>query len=132
MEQNQQIANYKWDYADAKTFEADIKDTVAHYNLYINVRHSFQFDWRNAWVKIETTFPDGKSFEKRINLVLSEADGHWLGDCLGDNCDMQLSIQQNAIFPEVGKYKFKITQDMRVNPLDKIKSVGMRIEKNKK
>jgi gliding motility-associated lipoprotein GldH len=129
MEVNQQIAGYKWDYADPKTFEADIKDTTAHYNLYINVRHSFQFDWRNAWVKIETTFPDGKSFEKRINLVLSEPDGHWLGDCLGDNCDMQLSIQQNAIFPQAGKYKFKITQDMRVNPLTKIKSIGMRIEK---
>lgn len=132
MEVNQQIAGYKWDYADAKTFEADISDTTSHYNLYINVRHSFQFDWRNVWVKIQTTFPDGKSQEKRVNLILSEPDGHWFGDCLGDNCDMQVSIQQNAIFPEVGKYKFSIAQDMRVNPLVKIKSVGLRIEKAQK
>jgi gliding motility-associated lipoprotein GldH len=132
VEENQQIKDYKWEYADAKTFVAEIKDTVPHYNLYINVRHSFQFEWRNVWVKIETTFPDGKSFEKRVNLVLSEPDGHWFGDCLGDNCDMQLCIQQNAIFPEAGKYTFKISQDMRTNPLPLIKSVGMRVEKSTK
>ena len=128
-EENQQVTDYKWKYEDTKTFVAEIKDTTQHYNLYINVRHSFQFDWRNIWVKITTTFPDGKSFDKRINLVLSEPDGHWLGDCLGDNCDMQVQIQQNAIFPQPGKYTFKITQDMRVSPLIAIKSVGMRIEK---
>ncbi len=129
-EQNQQITDYKWQYNDAKTFVAEIKDTNQHYNLFINVRHSFQFDWRNTWVKITTTFPDGQSFERRVNLVLSEPDGHWLGNCLGDNCDMQVSIQQNAIFPKPGKYTFKIAQDMRVNPLNAIKSIGLRIEKN--
>ncbi len=128
-EENQQIKDYKWDYNEPRTFVAEIKDTTQHYNLYVNVRHSFQFDWRNAWVKITTTFPDGKSFDKRVNLVLSEPDGHWLGDCLGDNCDMQVLIQQSAIFPKPGKYTFKITQDMRVNPLTAVKSVGMRIEK---
>jgi gliding motility-associated lipoprotein GldH len=128
IEENQQIANYNWNYTDAKTFVANISDTSAHYNLYINVRHSFQFEWRNVWVKIQTTFPDGKSMEKRINLVLSEPDGRWFGDCLGDNCDMQFAIQQNAIFPQTGKYTFKISQDMRVNPLTKVKSVGMRVE----
>ena len=129
-EQNQQILDYKWNYEDPKTFVVDIKDTNQHYNLTVNIRHSFQFDWRNAWVKITTTFPDGKSFDKRVNLVLSEPDGHWLGDCLGDNCDMQVQIQQNAIFPLAGKYTFKIAQDMRVNPLPAVKSIGLRVEKS--
>ena len=129
MEENRQISNYKWNYDDPKTFSANITDTVQHYNLYVNLRHSFQFDWRDVWVKIQTTFPDGKSFEKRVNLVLSEPDGHWNGDCLGDNCDIQVVLQQNAIFPKQGKYLFKISQDMRVNPLPLVKSVGLRIEK---
>ncbi len=128
-EQNQQIEAHKWNYADAKTFAAEIKDTTQHYNIYINMRHSFQFEWRNVWVKIQTTLPDGKSTEKRVNLILSEPDGHWNGDCLGDNCDIQIPIQQNAIFPQVGKYTFKISQDMRVSPLNAVKSVGVRVEK---
>jgi gliding motility-associated lipoprotein GldH len=131
MEKNEQIKDYKWDYIDSKIFNAEITDTVQHYNLYVNVRHSFQFDWRNVWIKIQTVFPDGKSFERRVNLVLSEPDGHWFGDCLGDNCDLQIPIQQNAIFPEKGKYTFKVSQDMRVNPLSALKSIGMRLEKAK-
>jgi gliding motility-associated lipoprotein GldH len=129
-EENQEIKDYKWAYDQPKTFVVEIKDTNQHYNLAINLRHSFQFEWRNVWVKITTTFPDGQTFDKRVNLVLSEPDGHWLGDCLGDNCDRQVSIQQNAIFPKVGKYTFKIAQDMRINPLTAVKSVGLRVEKS--
>lgn len=129
MEENAQIDGNNWEYKDVKSFNAEITDTAIGYNLYVNVRHSFQFEWRNMWVNIKTTFPDGKTFDKRVNLVLSEPDGHWFGDCTGDNCDMQLSIQNNAYFPQPGKYTFAISQDMRVDPLPFIKSVGMRIEK---
>lgn len=129
MEENQQISNNSWEYKDAKQFTAEISDTAQTYNLYVNVRHSFQFEWRNVWVNIKTVFPDGKTFDKRVNLVLSEPDGHWYGDCLGDNCDLQVNIQNNAFFPQKGKYTFVVTQDMRVNPLPFVKSVGMRIER---
>lgn len=128
MEENQDVQDYQWNYSDTKVFAAEIQDTTTQYNIYVNLRHAFQFEWRNLWVNIETTFPNGKVYERRVNLLLSEPDGHWYGDCLGDNCDLQVSIQQNAFFPLPGKYTFKITQDMRVNPLPYIKSVGMRVE----
>lgn len=129
IDDNQSITNYNWNYADEKVFTTEIKDTAITYNLYVNLRHGFNFEWRNMWVNIETTFPNGKKFDKRVNLLLSEPDGHWFGDCLGDNCDIQIPIQENSYFPQPGKYIFKIRQDMRVNPLANIKSVGLRIEK---
>lgn len=119
----------QWDYADAKTFTAEIADTVPHYNISIILRHGFNFEWRNLWVKIETTFPNGQQFERRVNLVLSGPDGVWHGDCLGDNCDIEIPIQDNAFFPLTGKYTFKLSQDMRANPLGFMKSVGMKVEK---
>ncbi len=130
LDENQQVKNYRWSYEDAKSFTAAINDTSITYNIYINVRHSFQFEWRNVWVNIETVFPDGHSFNKRVNLLLSEPDGHWYAKCLGDNCDIQIPIQQNAYFPQPGNYTFKITQDMRVDPLPHFKSIGIRIEKD--
>lgn len=129
MEAHQSIVSDKWDYTDVKIFTAEITDTVQHYNIAVSMRHGFNFEWRNVWVNIETTFPDGNKFEKRVNLVLSDADGVWHGDILGDNCDILIPIQDNAFFPQVGKYSFKISQDMRVNPLNYVKSVGLRIEK---
>lgn len=129
LEKNEPIKSDTWAYDDVKVFETEIVDTSLSYNLYVQARHSFQFEWRNMWVDIETIFPDSTSFHKRVNLLLSEPDGHWHGDCLGDNCDVRVLIQGNALFPKPGKYIFKIKQDMRVNPLPKVKSIGMRIEK---
>ena len=128
-ETNTPVDNEKWKYDDVKTFTIDIGDTTINYNIYINMRHSFQFEWRNVYVQVGTQFPDGKKIEKRVNLPLCESDGKWYGSCLGDNCDIPVQIQQNAKFPMVGKYTFTIRQDMRVNPLDKVKSIGLRVEK---
>jgi gliding motility-associated lipoprotein GldH len=131
-EVNNSLKGEVWSYADAQTFETEIKDTTINYDVFVNLRHSFHFDWRNVWINIETTFPDGKKASKRVNLLLSEADGKWFGECTGDNCDIQIPIQENAFFPQIGKYKFSITQDMRVNPLINIRSIGMKIERHNK
>ncbi len=128
-EKNQPLEKEQWEYANVQKFDVEITDTTAKYNLYVNVRHSFKFEWRNMWVNITTQFPDSTKFNKRVNLLLSEADGRWFGDCLYDNCDISIPIQQNALFPKAGTYHFTIAQDMRINPLDKVKSVGFKVEK---
>ncbi len=123
------IKNNSWDYADSIKFDVDIKDTTQHYNLYVNLRHNFYFDWRNVWVKVITVYPNNKTEISSVNLPLSEADGKWFGKTSGDICNIRVGIQQNAVFPQQGKYKFIILQDMRQNPLPKIMDVGLRIEK---
>lgn len=130
-ETNIPVADQKWSYDDIKSYTVDVKDTVTRYNIYINIRHSFQFDWRNLYVQVGTQMPDGKKIEKRVNLPLCESDGKWYGSCLGDNCDIPVMIQHDAKFPQPGKYTFTIRQDMRSNPLVNIKSVGLRVEKAK-
>ena len=128
-ETNTPVVGEKWSYDDVKSFTIDVRDTTTRYNIYINVRHSFQFEWRNVYVQIGTQLPDGKKMDKRVNLPLCESDGKWYGSCLGDNCDLPVEIQHDAKFPMIGKYTFTIKQDMRVNPLEKIKSIGLRVEK---
>ena len=128
-ETNTPIASEKWTYDDVKSFSVDVKDTATRYNIYINLRHSIRFDWRNVYVQVGTQLPDGKKMEKRVNLPLCESDGKWYGSCLGDNCDIAVEIQHDAKFPMAGRYTFTIRQDMRVNPLENIKSVGLRVEK---
>jgi gliding motility-associated lipoprotein GldH len=129
-ETNLDVIGNKWSYTDAKIFIVDVPDTTSRYHLYINVRHGFNYEWRNMYLHIETTFPDGKKMDKRVSLPLCEADGKWFGSCLGDNCDIPVMIQHDAKFPMRGKYTFKLTQDMRVNPLASIKSIGLRVVKS--
>ena len=128
-ETNTPVVDEKWSYDDVKSFTIDVKDTTTRYNIYINMRHSFLFEWRNVYVQVGTQLPDGKKMDKRVNLPLCESDGKWYGSCLGDNCDLPVLIQENAKFPMIGKYTVTIKQDMRVNPLDKVKSIGLRVEK---
>ena len=123
------IKNNSWDYADSIKFEVAIEDTSEHYNLYVNLRHNFYFDWRNIWVKVITIYPNNKTEISSVNLPLSEADGKWFGKNSGDICNVRIGIQQNAVFPQKGNYKFIILQDMRQNPLPKIIDVGLRVEK---
>lgn len=131
-EDNQSVQDEKWEYADAKSFTYEATDTTTKYNLLINVRHSFAFEWRNVWVKVYTQFPDGHKTESRVNLQLSEPDGHWYARCIGDNCFIAIPIKQKIKFPQTGKYTFTIAQDMRVNPLPLIRNIGFRIEKAEK
>lgn len=128
-DQNIPVENENWNYEQAKKFKVEITDTALRYNIYVNIRHSFHFEWRNLWVNIDTEFPNGKKISKRVNLLLSEADGKWFGDCSSDNCFIQIPIQENVIFPQKGTYNFVITQDMRENPLRNIRNVGMKVEK---
>jgi len=128
-EDNQPVTNEKWSYEDAKKFVVNVEDTVPYYNLLINIRHSFAFEWRNLYVLVTTEFPDGRKVDSRVNLMLSEADGHWYAKCVGDNCYLSIPIKENTRFPQKGKYTFTIKQDMRQNPLPYIKYIGFRIEK---
>lgn len=128
-EENMAVPNEQWNYDDIKEFSVVVEDTSIRYNILVNLRHSFAFDWRNLYVKIATEFPDGKKTDSRVNLLLSEPDGRWFARCIGDNCFISIPVKENIKFPQKGKYSFAIRQDMRQNPLPKIKYVGFRIEK---
>lgn len=128
-EENIAVQNEQWDYDDVKEFSVMVEDTSIRYNILINLRHSFAFDWRNLYVKIATEFPDGKKTDSRVNLLLSEPDGRWYARCIGDNCFISIPVKENIKFPQKGKYMITIRQDMRQNPLSKIKYVGFRIER---
>jgi len=131
-EEYKSVKGGSWKYDDSIQFKINIEDTAQRYNLFVDVRHNFYFDWRNLWVKVITEYPNHKTELSSVNLPLSASDGVWYGKCSGDICEMRVGIQENAIFPQKGIYTFTIIQDMRQNPLDKIIDIGMRVEKYEK
>jgi len=126
-----EISNYSWGWDNTIPFEVEINDTNIFYNVYINVRHNVNYEFRNLWILIHHTFPSGKKFDKRIELTLADKEGKWYGTCMSDICDRQVS-QGNTYFPEIGTYHFEFEHNMRKNPLPHIMEVGLRIEKTDK
>ncbi|MDZ4844572.1 MAG: gliding motility lipoprotein GldH [Chitinophagales bacterium] len=128
-EENIDIPSYIWNLDFKPTFNVTIEDTAQLYNIYVNVRHTTYYPNSNLWVLITTQFPDGNKIEKRVNLPLADKTGKWDGECLGDICDAQIQIQENAFFNQPGNYSFQLAQIMRTNNLPLVMSVGLRVEK---
>lgn len=132
LDKNTEIPEASWSYDNKPTFEVAISDTVSQYNLYVNLRHTNNYPYSNMWLLIYTTLPSGNKMERRTELPLADKQGKWYGKDSGSIINQQILIQSNAIMPEAGTYRFEFEQNMRVNPLTDVLSVGLAIEKAEK
>ena len=128
-EKNMDFKSQQWPSMDTLSFTAHIEDETP-LNLYVNVRHRFNYNWRNLWINLGITFPNDSLYETAINIQLSQPDGQWFGDCNGDVCLLKypLSNYSNYAFADTGFYTFHLNHEMREDPLLEIMSAGIRIE----
>lgn len=125
---NEEIKNYVWDSKVKPSFTFEVKDTTVLYNIYINVRHVDYYQFNNIWLNVSATFPDGATQVNRVEIPLSDEQGKWHGEGLGDIWDYRHMIQQGAYFSKPGSYTFSLEHLMRKDPLPGIMSVGLRVE----
>jgi gliding motility-associated lipoprotein GldH len=128
-EENKEIEEYKWFVDAPQSFQVLIDDTATAYNFYINVRNAGYYRYRNVFMFINTHFPAGQIQRDTLECILASPDGEWLGDGLGDIYDNRILFKKGVRFPVGGEYKFELIQAMRVDPIDGIMDVGIRIEK---
>jgi gliding motility-associated lipoprotein GldH len=129
IDQNTEIANHNWTYADKVKYAVKIDDEKTAYNLYMNLRVTTDYRYSNLFVLITKTGPDKKKVIKRYELKLAGKDGEWLGKGSGNLYAYQLPFLTNYKFPFKGVYTFEIEQNMRNNPLREVSDVGLRVEK---
>ena len=117
-----------WSYADTFNFPFEIKDTSQLYNLFLTLDHGTGFGSQNLYVKLYTGFPDGHEVSQQLSLDISDKIGQWLGDCDSESCILDIPIQTNAYFNQIGEHHFKLEQYMRTDSLPEINAVSFRIE----
>jgi gliding motility-associated lipoprotein GldH len=116
-------------------FETEITEINKPCNVFIHVRHSGAYPYRNLFLFLHTTYPDGKKATDTIECILADETGKWLGSGLGDLWDNTIPFKKNARFPQAGKYVFSFEQAMRygeqnvIDPLPMIVDMGLSIEK---
>jgi len=124
-----------WPAKQLINFETEITDTNQLYDVYINVRNAETYPFKNLFMFLHTTYPDGKMSVDTIECILANEQGHWLGKGLGDLYDNAILFKKNTRFQHAGKYKFGFEQVMRygnkneIDPLFLIMDVGITIEK---
>jgi gliding motility-associated lipoprotein GldH len=131
-ENNIDIPDYTWDVKNKLSFDVNIEDTTQLHNLYVNVRHTSQFQSANLYMFIVIKFPNGKLAKDTLECVFADETGKWKGEGMGDIWDNQILWKSNVKFPLPGKYTFEYEQAMRTPQVPFIMDVGLRVEKAKK
>jgi gliding motility-associated lipoprotein GldH len=129
---SQAMAGETWKLMDIATFQVPIKDTLNSNNVIFTIRNGSSFPFRNIFLFVTTTSPDGKKITDTLQYNLADEKGKWYGKGFGDIHELNLPYKSNVYFPLKGTYEFKIQHGMRVEDLRGVYDFGLRIEKFKK
>lgn len=124
-----------WSKNEKIKFEVNLEDNQPAYNVFVHVRNSEGYPYRNLFLFLHTTYPSGKKVTDTLECLLANEKGEWLGSGAGDLWDNTILFKRNVSFPEKGKYIFEYEQAMRygdqnsIDPLPLILDMGLSIEK---
>ena len=124
-----------WHKDSIVSFKITPPDTINKYNLFINIRNTFDYNYSNLFLVVEMSFPNGKIIKDTLEYIMAKPTGEFLGKGFSDIKENKLWYKEGVIFNEQGDYNVNIQQAMRQNGsvkgienLEGITDVGFRIE----
>ena len=136
-EYNSDLPRRVWNEDSLVNFDFDFGGREMPVNMYLNLRNSVDYPWRNIyvgfWLKdsadnVLITNTDDVGKLKYFELF-DPKTGFPKGDGLGDIFEHQFLIIENYLLPGPGRYTISFQQFMRKKDLEGIVSVGYRLEK---
>jgi gliding motility-associated lipoprotein GldH len=121
-----------WTLDNVAEFNSEITDTASISNIYFTIRTGTAYPFRNIWLFINTTSPEGRSLTDTLQYFLADEKGSWYGKGFGDIHELSLPFKTGIYFPEKGIYSFRIRHGMRIENLKGVYDFGLRIEKLRK
>lgn len=129
-EKNVEIPKHEWSYSNQPEIKFNVTDTVSVYNVFVSLRHTDAYAYKNLWLYISTQQPGDSTFSKeRFELTLQNQNGEWIGTGMSDIWEVRCPLFTNIRFTRQGTYTIRLQQTMRDNPLMHIMNAGIRIEK---
>jgi len=122
----------KWELMNIPSFRVPIDDTLSRNNVMFTIRTGSSYPFRNIYLFVQTKSPDGKFITDTIEYFLADEKGKWYGKGFGDIHEMNLPYKSNVYFPVKGTYQFNIRHGMRVEDLNGVYDLGLRIVKTSK
>ena len=128
----QNMPNKSWTKENVLTFKPNMEADKQKHHIQLLVRHIYGFALTEFQIHTEIETPSGKQIEKTITAEVMDEKREYKSDCLGDYCDLEVSVYDNFTFEETGVYTFKFTQLADLNPLPYILDIGLLIQKTEK
>jgi len=118
-----------WKLTNIPEFRVPVTDTLSKTNVWFTIRTGSGYPFRNIWLFVTTSSPDGKDITDTLQYNLADGKGNWYGKGTGDIHEIKLPYRTNVFFPRTGIYTFNIQHGMRIGDLKGVYDLGMRIEK---
>ncbi len=118
-----------WYYQDTLRFDVFVDDTLALHELYLDVRNTTDYGYRNLFLFMDIEFPQGRLLRDTLECILAERDGSWTGKGFGRIKSNRFLFRDDVWFPEAGTYSFRVAQGMRHDTLTEVTDIGIRIER---
>ena len=125
------FSNLYWHKDNVATFNFEIEDTDAAYNLFYTIRNSSTYPYYNLYVNYDLRDSVGQAVKQDLQemVLFDSKTGKPKGSGSGDLFDHKIPVLENLRFENKGAYRLKLTQYMRLDSLPDIASIGLRIEK---
>ena len=120
-----------WNKHNVLSYTFSIEDTLQPYHVFLNVRSTSKYNYRNLFLFIETTSPQGHTVRDTFECMLADERGRWYGKGWGDVYENQIPYKKFIRFPKSGNYSIEIQQAMRTSDLKHITDMGVIIQKAK-
>jgi gliding motility-associated lipoprotein GldH len=120
-----------WDAQEEIRFEVPVKSLPEQYNVFLEVRNTNDYDFRNIRLVVDVLSTDGNLQTDTIQANLADKNGKWYGNGIS-MYDTEIPIQTGIQYPDSGICVYTIRQVMRENPLRGIADLGLRVVKSEK
>ena len=118
-----------WELSDVPVFRVPVDDTINSNNISFSIRTSSSYPFRNIYLFVSTTSPDGAVLTDTLQYNLADGKGRRYGKGFSDIKELSLPYRLNVFFPVKGIYSVSVQHGMRVQDLVGVYDLGMRVER---
>lgn len=115
-----------WDQKEKAVFELNVEDTINAYYFDVQLRTTTDYAYKNMWVYLYTTAPDGTTAKEALRINIADNTGKWIGVKSGSMVNSKLRFSAKS-FPLKGKYSFKMMQATNQEQLEEVVDIGLRV-----
>jgi gliding motility-associated lipoprotein GldH len=122
----------QWLASDIPAFEFDIIDTRTRYNIYADFRNAVSYPYARLFYTFELKDSTGLSIQKELKseFLFDAKTGKPFGKSgIGDLYDHRFPLLTNHQFTSAGQYQITLEQFMRMDTLQGVLAVGIRVER---
>ena len=120
-----------WQRFNVLKFDVPVEGNSTSYDFLIAVRHIPEIPFDKLPVNISFDTPSGETRSLDYSIRLKENDGKLKADCLGDLCDIVITIKDDFVFTEAGTCHVVLSNRMPKVETPGILEVGLIVKKHK-